>query len=199
MMRRAVQAAVLAAALVLTSGCAVINRAGAAAVVDGERYSEDQIARDFVSFNKALGSQQKPGTMDQVNRAIISILISKAIMEKASKETGVAINQDAIATLREQLIMQTGGEKEFAAFAATKGVPPTMIDDVLANTVFTNDLGAKLVGGTNTDAQVQAANEYFLGLAKTMNVEVAPRYGKWDPSQMLADLPVNDLSVAAAQ
>ena len=66
-------------------------------------------------------------------------------------------------------------------------------------TVFTNDLGAKLVGGTNTDAQVQAANEYFLGLAKTMNVEVAPRYGKWDPSQMLADLPVNDLSVAAAQ
>ena len=198
MMRRGF-AALLGAVLLVTTGCTLTDRAGAAVIIDGQRYTSQQLANDFRALDEALGDQQKPGTMDQVNRAIISILISKAIMEKASKETGVAINQDAIATLREQLIMQTGGEKEFAAFAATKGVPPTMIDDVLANTVFTNDLGAKLVGGTNTDAQVQAANEYFLGLAKTMNVEVAPRYGKWDPSQMLADLPVNDLSVAAAQ
>ena len=192
-------AALMGAVLLVTTGCTLTDRVGAAAIIDGQRYTTEQLAADFHALDAALGNEQKPGTMDEVNRAIISILISKAIMEKASRESGVAIDLAAVATLRGQLVEQMGSEQAFLTFAATKAVPPALIDDVLAGSVFATDLGAKLVSGTNTDAQTQAANEFLTAIASTLSVEVAPRYGAFNPTTLSADLPVDDLSAPASK
>lgn len=196
-MRRVVQAVVLVGALVLTSGCALIDRAGAAAVVDGVRYSETQLDADFVSLNKALGKQQAPGTMDEVNRNFITIFISDQIMQKAAADNGIEVDKAMVGKLRRSLEKQVGGEQALLQFAATRGIAPNQIWMVLRNSVLTTDLGAKLIGGTNTDDQNAAAAQYLAGVAKTMNIEVAPRFGSWDPTQAVAVAPVDDLSKAA--
>lgn len=196
-MRRVVQAVVLVGALVLTSGCALIDRAGSAAVVDGVRYSETQLDADFVSLNKALGKQQAPGTMDEVNRNFITIFISDQIMQKAAADNGIEVDKAMVGKLRRSLEKQVGGEQALLQFAATRGIAPNQIWMVLRNSVLTTDLGAKLIGGTNTDDQNAAAAQYLAGVAKTMNIEVAPRFGSWDPTQAVAVAPVDDLSKAA--
>ena len=191
-------AALLGAVLLVTTGCTLTDRAGAAVVVDGSRYTTEQLATDFRALDRALGQQQKPGTMDQVNRAIISIFISKALMEKAIAAEDLTVDKAAVSTLRKSLEDQLGGADKLEAFAATRGVPPSMIWTVLKNSVFQTELGAKLIGGTDTDAQSKAALQYLQQLSKTMTIDVAPRYGKWDPSQLAANTPADDLSVAAA-
>ena len=51
----------------------------------------------------------------------------------------------------------------------------------------------------NTDDQNTAAFTYLQKLAKTMNIEIAQRFGAWDPEQMITVVSVDDLSVAAAE
>ena len=190
-------AALLGAVLLVTTGCTMTDRAGAAVVIDGNRYTTQQLATDFRALDDALGQQDKPGTMDQVNRAIISIVITKTLMERAIERENLTIDKAAVGALRRSLEKQLGGEQELIAFAATRGVPPSMIWAVLKQSVFITELGAKLIGGTDTEAQSAAANAYLKDLSKSMTIEVAPRYGAWDPSQMIAGTPVDDLSVSA--
>ncbi len=198
-MRRVVQAVVLAGALVLTSGCALIDRAGAAAVVDGVRYTDTQLATDFANMDKALGKQDRPGTMEEVNRNFISIFISDQVMKKASAAAGLEPNKVTIGKLHRSLVKQLGSEKALEAFAAVRGIAPNQIWQVLRNSVLTTDLGAKLIGGTNTDDQNTAAFTYLQKLAKTMNIEIAQRFGAWDPEQMITVASVDDLSIAAGK
>lgn len=197
-MRRVVQAVVLVGALVLTSGCALIDRAGAVAVVDGVRYTETQLNDDFVALDKALGKEAQPGTMEEVNRNFITIFVSDQVMLKAMADNNIEVNKDTVGKLRRSLEKQLGSEKALEQFAATRGIAPNQIWMVLRNSVVTTDLGAKLIGGTNTDDQNAAAQQYLAGLAVTMNIEVSPRFGAWDPTQYVTVAPVDDLSVAAA-
>ena len=59
MMRRGL-AALLGAVLLVTTGCALTDRAGAAVIIDGQRYTSQQLANDFRALDEALGDQQKP-------------------------------------------------------------------------------------------------------------------------------------------
>lgn len=197
-MRRVLQAAVLAGVLALTSGCALIDRAGTAAVVDGNRYTQEQLAADFVALDAALGTQDAPGTMDEINRNFITMFIYDQIVAKAADELGVEPNKETVGRLRRSLEKQLGSAQGLEEYAATRGIAPAQIWTVLRNSVLTTDIGAKLVGGTDTDAQGQAANAYLQEFAKTIDIEVAPRYGAWDVTQMAVGAPVDDLSKAPA-
>jgi hypothetical protein len=196
-MRRVLQAVVLAGALVLTSGCALTDRAGAAAVVDGARYTETQLSTDFANLDKALGKTARPGSMEEVNRNFISIFVSDKILQKAIAKQGVEPNKVTIGKLHRSLVKQLGSAKALDAFAAARGIAPNQIWKVLTNSVLTTDLGAKLIGGTNTTDQNNAAAAYLQIVAKTMNIEVAARFGAWDPKQMLTVAAADDLSAAA--
>jgi len=197
-MRRVVQAVALVGALVLTSGCALIERAGAAAVVDGVRYTERQLDLDFVALDKALGDQQPPATMDELNRNFITLFVRNQLITKAAADNGVKVNKALVGKLRRSLVQQIGSEAGLLQYAATQGIAPNQIWMVLRDSVLTTDLGAKLIGGTNTDDQNSAASQYMVGVAKTLNIEVAPRFGSWDPATITAVAPFDDLSVAAA-
>ena len=196
MMRRGF-AALLGAVLLVTSGCAMADRAGAAVVVDGERYSTQDLANDFRELDEALGTAEKPGTMDEVNRAIIGIIVADMIMDKVSAAENLDVDMGEVAILRKNLTDQLGGEAQMLAFAASRGVPPSLLDTVLKQSVFQTELGAKLIGGTDTDAQAEAALAYLRDIAKTMQIEVSPRFGSWDATQLVPVAPIDDLSKSA--
>ena len=196
MMRRGF-AALLGAVLLVTSGCGIAERAGAAAIVDGDRYSAQELAAHFRELDEALGNAEKPGTMDDVNRAIIGIVVADKIMDKVSAAENLEVDMSEVAILRENLTKQLGSEEEMLAFAASRGVPPSLLDTVLKQSVFQTELGAKLIGGTDTDAQAEAALAYLRDIAKTMQIEVSPRFGSWDATQLVPVAPIDDLSKSA--
>ena len=197
MMRRGL-AVLLGAVMLVTTGCTLTDRAGAAVVIDGNRYTTEQLANDFRALDAALGAAEKPGTMDEVNRSIIGIVIVRELMNKAIEAEKLTIDKSAVAQLRRELEQQLGGEDELRAFAATRGIPPSLIWTVLRQSVFSTELGAKLIGGTDTDAQNAAANAYLQELSQLTTIEVAPRYGRWDPQQLVTAPPADDLSIPAA-
>ncbi|MHB0929580.1 MAG: hypothetical protein ACYC3W_11890 [Candidatus Nanopelagicales bacterium] len=198
MMRRAFQAAVLVGALILTSGCAVVEHAGAVATVNGSRYTEQQLASDASRLEKALGSQARPATDDVINRNLITIWVSDQVMQRAVRAEGLVENKVAIGKLHRTLLNQVGGQQALDAFVASRGIAPNQLWMVLRNSVYTTDLGAKLIGGTDTNAQNAAAGAYLAKLASGMSIAVSPRFGAWDPAKMVAVAPANDLSKAAA-
>lgn len=191
-------AVLLGAVLLATTGCTLIDRAGAAVVVDGNRYTTEQLAADFRSLDKALGSADKPGTMDEVNRSIIGIVIVGQLMDKAIAAENLTIDKAAVAQLRRDLERQLGGKEKLLEFAATRGVPPNFIWSVLRQSIFSAELGAKLIGGTDTDAQAAASNAYLQELSKQTEIEVAPRYGRWDAEKFVTAAPLDDLSIPTA-
>ena len=184
--------------MVLVSGCSLIDRAGAAAIVEQERYTQQQLADDFVALDAALGSQDAPGSMDEVNRNFISMYIYDRVVQAAADKLGITADKTAVGRMRRSLEMQLGSEGGLEQFAATRGIAPDQIWMVLRNSVLTTDIGAKLIGGTNTDEQSAAANAYLQQLALTMHIEVSPRFGAWDVQQMVTVAPADDLSIAAA-
>ena len=194
-MRRALQSAVLVGALVLMSGCAVVDHAGAAATVDGQRLTTTQLSDEFTRLDTALGSQPKPATMDQLNRVLLTLWIGDRVMQRAVALNHLSIDKVATGKLHRQIEQQVGGAAKLDAYVASKGVPPNWLWMVLGNSVLTTQLGAKLIGGTDTTAQDNAANAYLQKLAETMDIQVAPRFGAWENSQMVVAATPNDLSV----
>ena len=194
-MRRTVKALALVTALAITSGCAVIDQAGAAATVNGQRFTTTQLSDEFTRLDTALGAQQKPATMDQLNRVLLTLWIGDQVMRRAVELNHLSIDKVKTGALHRQIEQQVGGAAKLDAYVASKGVPPNWLWMVLGNSILTTQLGAKLIGGTDTTAQDNAANAYLQKLAETMDIQVAPRFGAWENSQMVVAATPNDLSV----
>ena len=199
MMRRMIRAAAAAGVIaLLTTGCTLVDRAGAAAIVGGERLAESSVDASYASLVTALEGQQLQASSTEIVRGIVSMYVQNRVIAEAAARAGVTPSAAQIAELRQQLIDQVGEGSKLDSFAASQGVPPMMIDEVLAASVAVTDLGAKLQPGADGDSQSQAAMEYVLQVANEMSIEVAPRYGAWDVNQLGVGETVNDLSIPAA-
>ena len=197
MMRRVIRlAAAATAVMLLTSGCTLFDRAGAAAVIDGQRISESMLAAEAASMQAALVGQSATITPAEMARTILAIHVQDAVIRAAAAREGLTIDAATVKKLHDELKQQVGGtEEQLAVFAASQGVPPTMVDTVLGLSVLMTDLGAKLAPEGDDNAQGQAAVQYLSQLAAEMAIEIAPRFGAWDPSQFTVGQPVNDLSL----
>ena len=67
-------------------------------------------------MDKALGKQDRPGTMEEVNRNFISIFISDQVMKKAAAAAGLEPNKVTIGKLHRSLVKQLGSEKALERF-----------------------------------------------------------------------------------
>lgn len=197
MMRRVFRLAAAATAVVLlTSGCTLIDRAGAAAVIDGTRITDSALSAEALDMQAALAGQEATVTDAEMARAILAIHVQDHVIRTAAQQQGIEVDTETIAKLRQELKDQVGGtDAELAAFAAAQGVPPALVDTVLGLSVMMADLGAKLAPEGDENAQGQAAVAYLSQLATTMDIEIAPRFGSWDPTQFTVAEPVNDLSL----
>ncbi len=196
MMRRAFQAVVLVGVLALTSGCSLIDRAGAAAVVDGQRYTNDQLASDFVALDHELGNASKPGTMDQINLNFINIFVSHEVALRAASELGLEVDAAAVQKVRYGIEGQLGGWQKTKAYAASKGIAPSLLDDLFVDSAIMAAIGKKLAPTADATTQSNMASAYLGSVVKKMSIEVAPRYGAWDAKNLTVAANASDLSTS---
>ena len=188
----AVAAAALLAVTSLTSCRA--DQAGTAAIVDGESISVDELQEQTESYLEAVPS----GNAGDAQHAILLQMIVATLVEKAAETAGVTVSAGEVAAARDQAL-DSVREPAAAAKVSTRSylsrqlaesqtaavVPPDQLEQFIRTQLLASKLG---------ENDPNAANEAITAAAGDADIEINPRYGRWDPQQGLAPLVSGGLS-----
>ena len=182
------------------AGCSV-DRLGAAAVVDGEVISTEEVqqqARDYLE----VVPDTDPG---QVQLAVLQQMIVNRVFRKISRDSGVRVSRARVSRELNGLIESVGGRK--ALVRAISGqtrqvVAPSQLEDWMRSRLlfakFAADLGGT-GGGPPSQQALDQANRQLTRYAARMDIELSPRYGRWDPRGGITPLVSGGLSRPAAE
>lgn len=190
-MKRVVKLVLGVALATVVAGCSVVSQAGAAAVVGGERLTNDVLSARFAEVKDALGTLTVDGTDADINRQIISSFIMGQVIDRALSEAGVEVTAGDIAAQRQQLLTQLGSEQALEAAAAQSAIPASQIDATLKISLGYQALVKHFLDPEQADpaAVQQDAERATLALvsriAAEAGVEVSPRFGTWDSENLM--------------
>jgi hypothetical protein len=190
-------AAVLVVAVLGLSACDP-KEAGSAAVVGGTRITETQLdtnAREVTDRLHAIGATIPDA--DALLRAQLEVLVDTTLVDEAARREGITVTQGEI----DQLVEQAGGRSTVEKQLLTQQnlwLPPGSVDDLARSVLIQRQLGQRLAPTGDATAQSDAVTKYMSDLANELGVDVSPRYGAWDNSQLHIGAPPNDLSRPAS-
>jgi len=187
-----VTAAALLAVTSLTSCRA--DQVGTAAIVDGHSISVDELQDETASYLEAVPS----GNAGDAQHAILLQMIVSTLIQKAADSVGVTVSAGEVAAQRDQAldsVREPAAEakispraylsRQLAESQTAAVVAPDRLEQFIRDQLLANKLGA------NDPA---AANDAITSAAADTDIEVNPRYGRWDPEQGLAPLVSGGLS-----
>jgi SurA N-terminal domain len=194
--RTARTATVAAAALLALSALASCrpDQVGTAANVAGERISVDELQDATASYLEAVPT----GDESSAQQAILQQLIVSAVIEKAAATADVDVTDSEVAAQRDEVLDSVREPAEAEGVSARvylvrqlaqsqQGavVPPERLEEFIRDQLLASRIAGNDPALTN-QALVEAAEQ--------TDVEVNPRYGRWDPQQGLAPLVSGGLS-----
>jgi hypothetical protein len=196
-------AAGLAVAIVAAAGLSGCSdqRLGTAAVVDGQRISINELqqaTRDYLHVVPAANSGDS-------QRAILQRLILSAVIAKAARTAGVHATAGAVARERDALVKRIGGRTSLVRALAGAQQPtvlaPEFVDAWFRDRLLYTRLATKLAGTADptSTAAINRTTNALSKAARSMVIEVNPRYGHWDARTGVTPLVSGGLSKTAAE
>lgn len=120
----------------------------------------------------------------QLSRAKLYDLIVDQVVQRAADDAGVKVSRKEVQDGRAQLVLQSGGEDQLAAmYLQQRGVAPDQLNDVVRRDIQVSKLATAL-GATNTPEGQQKLNQAFTAAAKSLHIDVNPRFGTWDNQKL---------------
>ena len=185
--------------LLSLSSCAQVQNAGAAAIVEGKEISVSTIAQQYSEIISDLRGGLKPGTDKSINKSLVSAFVLDELVTLAATELGVAATDADIQVKKRNFISMFGGKKAFIKTAAENAIPRSGIDSNIRTTVNFENIGIALDPAGNSDSQSAAAVDFLLKYGKRVDIEVNPRFGKFELSKFgLVDVP-SDSTITGKQ
>lgn len=180
--------AALAAAVPLLSACGNEAHPGAAAVVGGERIEVSTVQAQVRDVRDAQQSSAQAAQLikdtGQLGRAKLYDLIVDRVVTKAADDAGVTVTRKEVQEARAALAGQSGGEEQLAElYLQQRGVAPDQLDDVIRRDVLVGKL-AESLGAANTPEGQQEMNEAFTAAARSLDIDVNPRFGAWNDAKL---------------
>lgn len=183
-------AALLAAAPLLTA-CGNDAHPGAAAVVGGQRITVSQLEDRVNDTRRALRAAIPDDTQyDQVvaktgtlSRSTLETMVLDRVMHRAAADSGVGVSRRDLQSLRAGLEQQAGGAKALEqGWLQQYAVAPQYLDDSLRTELEAQKLAKKLGIDMQSPEGQGALWKHVSKVAKSMNIDMNPRYGTWDVS-----------------
>jgi hypothetical protein len=196
-------AAALTVALAVAAGLSGCSdqRLGAAAVVDGKRISTDDLQQATRGYLRIV-----PGADSaQVQRDVLQRIILSAVIDKVARREGVGVSAGKVAAARDDLIKSTGGRKGLIRALAGQQQPsvlaPAYLDRWFKDQLLFRRITVKLArGGDPTSAvETNKTSTLLSRTARSMDIEVNPRYGRWSLRRGVVALQSGGLSQTAAE
>lgn len=197
--RRLAVATVALVATVSLTACDP-DQLGAAAIVDGSVVSTDSLQSSARAYIAIVPDADRA----QVQQRILERIILSRIIAKAASDNDVHVSKGAVAKQLDLFIQQTQSRRRLVMALASQNsviVPPAYVDQWVRDQLLVRAIVTKLAAGE--DPTTAAANDRgtsaLTATAKTMKIEINPRYGTWDPDRGIAGQLSGGLAKTAKQ
>ncbi len=116
-----------------------------------------------------------------LNRSQLRFLIITKIFDEIAKELKLEITQTELATTRQGLIDQSGGQASLASNLVSAQIASTNFDAYIRAIIISDKLTAALQESGVAEADVSAKiSDLVTAKTKQLKIKVNPRYGTWD-------------------
>ena len=188
------------AALLLVAGCSSkpIHSGSAARVGDTLIKQSEvtaQLTETLAQIKSAPAAGPAPDT-GSIGQKIVNRLIITDIVDRGLVKIGQKVTKSQVTQLRYSVYQQYGQDTVEQQLASSQGVPLSQIDAFFRTVLAQGYIGSAVLPKGTQQERTKATGEYLLQLASTLQIEVAPRYGTWDPTLLQATGVDNKLSFA---
>ena len=177
------------------------DQLGAAAIVDGNVISTDTLQSSARAYLAIVPN----GDRTQVQQRILERMIISRVIAKVARENHVNVSIGTVAKQRDQLLQTTKNRKGLVSALAQQQtaviVPPGYIDQWVRDQLLFQKVVRKLAGSEDPASAAASARgtNALAATAKTMKIEINPRYGTWNPNRGVEALVSGGLAKTAAQ
>lgn len=183
----------LITALLLLAGCAVVDKAGLAASVNGKELGVADLSRYVEQMNSAAGEFGLEIDPSEVNRGIINAFIVEHILNEMALKYGVSATDAEVNARIRTLELEFGSREELLRAAAESLIAEEQLFESIRAGLNTSKLGAYLAPDENQEEQNDLLFIELIEYAKTFDIQVAPRFGTWDREIMVLVDAVSDV------
>lgn len=179
-------AAALVVAAPLLTGCgSEQSKAGAAAVVDGERITVSQVQARSEAVREAQRSSDNADELiratGRLNQDNLDVMINRRVIERAAEDEDIRVTRREVQEARAGDQKQVGGKAQLEqVLLREQSLAPSQIDEFYRTILLFNKLIAAWGVEPGTPQADKVISEKLVETAEGMDVTVNPRYGTWD-------------------
>lgn len=188
---RLVATAILSVAVL--TGCSDAPKlAGSAIVVNGKAISASTVSeridkvRAQIQVTDPTLITQVPSLVQISQRAVDHFVLVSLLEEVVARE-GINVTELEVAAYRDEVFAQYSQETIEAQLASQNSVPADDVDGFMYEILVQRALMEKLTPGADNQTQFLAMTEYLTVLSQELEVELNPRFGKWDPANLISN------------
>lgn len=182
----AVAGAVLAAAAL--TACGGTAHPGAAAVVGDHRITTSAVEARVTAFRDAVAKESQGAPQPEnggLARNTVRDMILSDLVAHALQEHQLTVSESEVQQARASDARQLGGDAALTrALLEQKGVAPSAADDFYRRVLGMQKLAALSGEDPNTQQGSDALRKTLAESARTLQVQLNPRYGTWDPQKV---------------
>ena len=164
--------------------------AGSAVVINGNVVPASSVA-DRVDKVRAQIQVTDPSLISevpsliQINQRAVDHFIRAALFEEAVAREGINVTQLDVEAYRDEVFTQYAKETIEAQLVSQNAVPADDVEGFMREIMIQRILMEKLAPGADNQTQFIAMTDYLTALSDELGVELNPRFGKWDPSNLI--------------
>ena len=184
--------ATLILGVAVLSGCSDSPKlAGSAAIVNGEVIPASAVA-DRADKVRAQIQVTDPSLISevpsliQINQRAVDHFVRAALFEEAATREGIEITDRDVSAYRDEVFSQYSKESIEAQLVSQNAVPADEIDNFMREILLQRALMEKLAPGAANQTQFLAMTDYLTSLSAELGVELNPRFGTWDPENLIS-------------
>jgi hypothetical protein len=188
--RRLIATTVIAVAVL--TGCSDSPKlAGSAVVVNGKvipasavAERADKVRVQIQETDPTLISEVP--SLIQINQRVVDHFVRDSLFKEAIAREGINVTDRDVAAYRDEVFAQYSKEAVEAQLVSQNAVPADDVEGFMYEIMVQRILMEKLVPGADSQTQFLAMTDYLTALSEELGVELNPRFGKWDPSNLIS-------------
>lgn len=122
----------------------------------------------------------------QINQRAVDHFVLVSLLDEVVVREGINISDLDVTAYKEEVFAQYAKETIEAQLASQNAVPADDVDGFMYEILVQRALMDKLAPGADRKTRTQALFDYLTELSKELNVELNPRFGKWDPTNLIS-------------
>lgn len=183
-----------AAVLLLATACSP-EQAGSAVTYTGGRITENTVAAQAAQVAGELGIAPS----QELTQATVQRLTTDVVVQAAAEEAQIVVTESDVDAFLAKAAASSGGMQALEEGALRQGIPRAELRQEARAAAVIEQLGVKLAPNGAQTASDQLLGQYLVAVASTLNIQVSPRFGQWQPKRLLVGPPPNDLSKPAGE